>query len=290
MSNAKIKIMTDTNSGLSVEEGKALGITVIPMPVIVDGKDYLEGVDITHEELFSALKAGKTVQSSQPSIGDVTGRWDELLENCDEVVYLPMSSGLSGSCETAIQFSKEYDGRVQVVDNHRISVSLKESVYDALEMAKTDMTAAQIKERLEKHALEASIYITVNTLDNLKKSGRVTATAAMIAMVMNLKPILTIQGEKLDAYAKARGMKQAEKRMIEALQQDLDTRFANVPKEKIHLATAGTFEDREEAEKWRLQVEEAFPGYSVYYDPLSCSIACHVGAGTQGIGLIVIDR
>ena len=290
MDTKKIKIMTDTNSGFTVEEGESLGIAVLPMPVIVDDRDCMEGVDITQAELFQAMKDGKEVHSSQPAIGSLMERWEELLEEYDEIVYIPMSSGLSGSYATAAQFAKEYEGRIEVADNHRISVSLRESVLDALELSKLGLSAREIRERLEKNAYESSIYITVNTLENLKKSGRVTAEGAMIATVMNLKPILTIQGEKLDAFAKIRGMKSAEKRMIEAMQNDLNTRFANVPKEKIRIATAGTMETQQEIDAWTSQVEEAFPDFDIYYDPLSCSIATHVGVGTEAIALMVTDR
>lgn len=290
MDTKKIKIMTDTNSGFTVEEGESLGIAVLPMPVIVNNRDCMEGVDITQAELFQTMKEGKEVHSSQPSIGNLMEKWDELLEEYDEIVYIPMSSGLSGSYATAAQFAKEYEGRIEVADNHRISVSLRESVLDALELSKKGLSAREIRERLEKNAYESSIYITVNTLENLKKSGRVTAAGAMIATVMNLKPILTIQGEKLDAFAKIRGMKSAEKRMIEAMQNDLNTRFANVPREKIRIATAGTMETQQEIDAWTAQVAEAFPDFDIYYDPLSCSIATHVGVGTEAIALMVTDR
>lgn len=290
MSAGKIKIMTDTNSGFTVEEGESLGIAVLPMPVIVEDRDCLEGVDITQAELFQTMKEGKEVHSSQPAIGKLMEKWEELLEEYDEIVYIPMSSGLSGSYATAAQFAKEYDGRIEVADNHRISVSLRESVLDALELSAKGLSAREIRERLEKNAYESSIYITVNTLENLKKSGRVTAAGAMIATVMNLKPILTIQGEKLDAFAKIRGMKSAEKRMIEAMQNDLNTRFANVPREKIRIATAGTMETPQEIKAWTSQVQEAFPEFNVYYGALSCSIATHVGVGTEAIALMVTDR
>ncbi len=290
MGNRRVKIMTDTNSGITVAEGQNRGIAVIPMPVIIDGQDYLEGVSITYEALFEAMTQGKQVHSSQPAIGEVTEHWEEYLKEYDEVVYLPMSSGLSGSCGTAMCAAQEYDGRVQVVDNHRISVSLMESVFDAQHLAEEGLSALEIKQRLEKNAYDASIYITVNSLEYLKRSGRVTPAAAMVATVMNLKPVLTIQGEKLDAFAKTRGMKMAEKKMIEALAADLEGRFAGVPKEKLQLATAGTFRQKEDAERWRASVSDAFPGYYVYYYPLSCSIASHVGVDSQGIGVIVKDR
>lgn len=290
MSAGKIKVMTDTNSGISVEEGEALGIAVLPMPVIVDGRDCMEGVDITQKDLFQAMKEGKEVHSSQPAIGSLMEKWDELLEEYEEIIYIPMSSGLSGSYATAAQFAKEYEGRVEVADNHRISVSLRESVLDALALVEKGLRAKEIRERLEKNAYESSIYITVNTLENLKKSGRVTAAGAMIATVMNLKPILTIQGEKLDAFAKIRGMKSAERKMIEAIQKDLDTRFRDVPRNRILLATAGTIEDPADIKAWKAQAQEAFPDFEIYYGALSCSIATHVGVGTEALALMVTDR
>lgn len=289
MNKLKTAVMTDTNSGITVEEG-GRDIHVIPMPVIVDSTDYLEGVDITCRELFAAMREGKDIKSSQPSIGPVASMWDKLLEEYDEVVYIPMSSGLSGSYATAAQFAGEYDGKVQVVDNHRISVTLYESVYDALHMAKQGCSAAEIKTRIEKNAYQSSIYISVNSLEYLKKSGRVTAAGAMIASAINLKPVLTIQGEKLDAYAKARGMKQAERKMIEAARVDVTERFAQFPPERIRIGAAGTFEKKEDAKRWEEMLREDFPEHEVYYIPLSCSIACHVGLDAAGMGISVIDR
>ncbi len=287
----KVAIMTDTNSGILPNEGAEKGIYVLPMPFIVNGENYLEGVSITHEQLYEYMRQDLEVSTSQPSPGSIMDMWKQIFaDGYDEIVYIPMSSGLSSSCASARSFAEEYDGKVQVVDNHRISVTLLESVYDAKHMADNGKSAKEIKDYLEKTAYDASIYITVDTLKYLKKSGRVTPAAAAIATVINLKPILTIQGEKLDSYAKVRGLKQSERRMIEALKHDLETRFADVPKEKIRVATAGTIENPEDAEKWRQTVQEAFPEYEVYYMPLSCSIACHTGIGAVGIGTIVVEE
>lgn len=286
----KIAIMTDTNSGMSVDEGKENGIFVIPMPVIVNDKEYMEGEDITHAELYRELISGSDVKTSLPSPAHVMDMWDELLEDHDSVVYIPMSSALSSSVSVSRQFAEEYDGKVQVVDNHRISVTLKDSVFDAKKMADEGMDAVAIKEKLEEEAFNQSIYITVNTLSHLVKSGRVTAAGAMIATAINIKPVLTIQGEKLDAFAKVRGMKSAETKMIESLKNDLLTRFKDYPKENLRLHTAGTLQTEEEAEAWLTKVKDAFPGYQVDYDPLSCSIACHVSVDTKGIGVAVIKK
>lgn len=285
----KTAIVTDTNSGISVEEGKERGIYVLPMPVILDGQSCLEDKDITHQQLYQALADEREVSSSQPSPGDVMSLWDNVLsDGYDELVYIPMSSGLSGSCENAALYSREYGSKVQVVDNHRISVTLMESVFDAKALAGQGLSASEIKAYLEKTAYQASIYISVNSLKYLKKSGRITSTAAAVANILNIKPVLTIQGEKLDLIAKVRGAKQSEKKMIESLKADLASRFSSIPKHRLHLATAGTFEKQEDADKWLHLVESAFPDSPVYYRPLSCSIASHVGAGAAGIGVTVI--
>ena len=283
--------MTDTNSGISVEQGKEHGIFVLPMPVMVDGVDYLEGETITHAELYEALLAEKDVMTAQPSLKDLLDFWDQILdEGYDEIVYIPMSSGLSGSCHTALQFAEEYDGKVQVVDNHRISVTLADSVYDARRLVAKGLGAKEIKESLEANAFNSSIYITVESLNYLKKSGRVTATAALIATAMNIKPVLTIQGEKLDAFAKVRGMKAAETKMIEAAKADLEERFSDYPKEKIRIGVAGTLVEQADSDEWCKKVKEAFPDYEVEYAPLSCSIACHVSVNTAGIAVTVVEE
>lgn len=282
----KVAILTDTNSGISVAEGAEEGIFVIPMPVIVDGQSYLENENITHAQLYEKMLEDKDVSTSQPAPIVLIEMWDKLLaDGYDEIVYIPMSSGLSNSCETAAHMSEDYAGRVFVADNHRISVTLRESVFDAKSLAAQGHTGAQIKERLEKNAYQSSIYVTVNSMKYLIKNGRATRAAAMIATVLNIKPVLTIQGGKLDAFMKVRGIKKSMSAMIEAVERDVKTRFADVPAEMMVIGTAGTLEKQEEIDEWLAAVKSAFPDYLVYYYPLSCSIACHVGIGAVGIGI-----
>lgn len=280
-------ISTDTNSGLTQESAGKAGIFVLPMPVIVDGKSYFEGVDITHPQLYGAMRNHLDLSSSQPSPGQLLEFWDGILESgYDEIVHIPMSSGLSNSCSTAMLLAERYGGKVQVVDNHRISVTQAESALSAHRLMEGGMTAGEIKKYLEDRAFDASIYITVDSMEYLKKGGRVTPAAAAFASVLNLKPVLTIQGDKLDAFAKVRGMKQAEIKMIEAVRQDRVNRFAQLPDEQLAVETAGTFEDPEKARQWRDQVQAAFPNFSVSYVDLPCSIACHVGINAAGIGIL----
>lgn len=285
----KTAIVTDTNSGITVEEGRKTGIYVLPMPVIIEGKSYLEGVNITNEQLYQAMISDKDVSSSQPSPGDVIALWDDILnDGFDELVYIPMSSGLSGSCHNAAQLALDYDSKVWVVDNHRISVTLKESVLDAKTLADQGQSAKEIKEYLETTAYQSSIYVTVNSLKYLKKSGRITSPAAAVANILNIKPVLTIQGEKLDLFAKVRGTRQSEKKMIDALKADIAARFSGIPANRLRIGTAGTFEKKEDADRWLSLVQSAFPQTSVCYIPLSCSIACHVGINAAGMGVSVI--
>lgn len=287
----KTAIITDTNSGLTVEEGKKAGIYVLPMPVIIDGESYLEGVDITHTELYRALQEERDVCTSQPSPGDVMEIWDNAFrDGYDEIVYIPMTSGLSSSCASAAQYALDYDSKVFVADNHRISATLAEAVFDAKTLAEGGYPAAEIKGILEDAAYHASIYIMVNSLKYLKKSGRITASAAAIASLLNIKPVLTIQGEKLDLFAKARGVKQSEKKMIAAIKADISKRFPEIPPNRLQIATAGTLKRNEDAECWREQVQAAFPEQHVRYYPLSCSIACHLGADAIGIAVTVQEE
>ena len=287
----KTAILTDTNSGLTVEEGKKRGIYVLPMPVIVDGTCYLEGVDITHDQLFDALRKGKEVSSSQPSPGDVMSLWERVLnDGYDELVYIPMSGGLSASCRNAMQLAEEYGSKVWVADNHRISATLLESVLDAKNLADQGRSGKEIKEYLEETALDATIYLTVDSLKYLKKSGRITPAAAAIGSMLNIKPILTIQGEKLDLFSKVRGNKQSGKKMIEAVRADIAARFGEIPEEQVIVATAGTFEQEEDALCWLRFVQAAFPDKSVYYVPLSCSIACHVGINAVAVGAVAVTE
>lgn len=274
----KIAIATDTNSGITAMEGEKLGVFVLAMPVNLEETIHYEGIDITSEQLYDAMRQHRDVSTSQPSPGQLMELWDGILaKGYDEIVYIPMSSGLSGSCQSAALFAQDYDGRVQVVDNHRISVTQKESVISALRLVEQGYEAGQIRDFLEKHAYDASIYITVDSMEYLKKGGRVTPAAATLATVLNLKPVLTIQGDKLDAFAKVRGMKLAESRMIEAIHQDRAERFKDVPESRLLIETAGTLENGELAEHWRQQVQAEFPFAKVSYANLPCSIACHVG-------------
>ena len=287
---SKTAIMTDTNSGMSVEEGQRRGIFVLPMPVIVDGQDCVEGVDITYDRLFAAMKRGAPVSSSQPAPGALMDTWDAILRDHDEIVYIPMSSGLSGSCQTAMQLAEDYGGRVHVVDNRRISLTQSLSVYDARSLADAGLSAAAIADRLRANAMNASIYITVNTLEYLKRSGRVTPAAAAIGTVLNIKPVLTIQGGKLDSFAKVRSMKQARERMIAQMRKELTTRFAAFPRARVLVGTAGSFSDPADAKAWLAQVRDAFPGHPTAYAPLSCSISSHTGEGACGMGIIVLEH
>ena len=284
----KIAILTDTNSGISSTEAEELGIFLIPMPVIIDDETFYEGQNITEEAFYQALASDKKVTTSQPSPADVLDYWDFLLQTgFDEVVYIPMSSGLSNSCHAAMGFAEDYDAKVFVVDNHRISVTLKSSVIMAKKLSDIGKSGSEIKSILEEDAYHSSIYISVNTLTYLKRGGRITPAAAMIGSVLNIKPILTIQGEKLDSFSKARSMKKCEQRMIEALLNDKEKRFADVPNEQLSIGAAGTCLSEEEQLNWKHALEEAFPGADVFYNPLSASIGCHTGPGAAGVGLSV---
>ena len=251
----KIAIVTDSNSGITQDEGRVLGVSVIPMPFYINEVMYLEGITLLQEEFYEKLKNDEPISTSQPGPADVCGLWDRLLEENDEIVHIPMSSGLSNSCETAMALARDYDGRVQVVDNQRISVTQRQSVLDALELVKAGFSAIQIKERLEAEKMESSIYITLETLKYLKKGGRITPAAAAIGTVLNLKPVLQIQGEKLDAYAKVRGKKQAKRVMVKAIKEDFENRFAKyVESGEMCLEMAYTG-NREEAEEFKKEVE-----------------------------------
>lgn len=282
-----IAIMTDSNCGFLPEDGRQMGIAIVPMPLIIDGTTYYEGVDITSEEFYRRQGEGAQITSSLPSPGSVMDMWDELLKTHDEVVYIPMSSGLSNSCNSALVLSEDYDGRVHVVDNHRISVTQMQSVMDAMKMAKQGMSGKEIKERLETEALDASIYIAVDTLEYLKKGGRVTPAGAAIGSVLNIKPVLEIAGDKLDAYAKVRGMKSAFKTMIKALRKDLDGKLKALHERgELVLGIAYTQMPEEELAKWKEELAKAFPGEEILSGTLNLSIGCHVGPGAIGVGAV----
>lgn len=275
----KIAVVTDSNSGITQEKGKELGVHVIPMPFYIDGELFLEDITLTQEAFYEKLASDCEISTSQPAPGQVMEFWDKLLKEYDEIVHIPMSSGLSSTCETAIMLSKDYDGKVEVVNNQRISVTQKTSVLDAVRLAKAGKSALEIKESLEAEKLESSIYITVDTLKYLKKGGRITPAAAAIGTVLNLKPVLQIQGEKLDAFAKVRGWKQAKKTMLDAMEKDLLHRFGG---KKMFLLAAYTC-SAEEAKSWKEELEDRFPNYTIDMDPLSLSVACHIGPGALAV-------
>ena len=283
-----IAIMTDSNCGIMPEEGRKLGIHVIPMPVIIDGRTYFEGVDITAEDFYKKQAAGAEITTSQPSPGDVTAMWDRLLKDYDQVIFIPMSSGLSNTCQTAVMLSDDdaYRGKVYVVDNHRISVPQLQSVYDAGALAEEGKTAAEIKEILEKEALDASIYIAVDTLEYLKKGGRITPAAAAVGTVLRLKPVLTIQGGKLDSHAKTRGMKSAFRIMLQAVKDDISSRFSHLKEQGVlKVGIANTPMDEGALATFRTEMQKNFPDMELVYSPLTMSIGTHIGTGGLGIGV-----
>ena len=278
---SKVAIVTDSNSGITQKRGEELGIYVLPMPFFIDGELYLEDITLSQEQFYEKLGADSEISTSQPSPGDVMDLWDKLLEDYDEIVCIPMSSGLSSTCETALSLAQDYDEKVQVVNNQRISVTQEQSVYDAIKLRDEGKSAAEIRLVLEKEKMQASIYITVDTLKYLKKGGRITPAAAAIGTVLNLKPALQIQGEKLDAFAKVRGWKAAKKTMLNAIEKDLTDRFADV-KDQMVLGMAYTC-SKEEADEWKNEIQTRFPDYELVEGPLSLSIACHIGPGAMAI-------
>lgn len=276
----KVAIVTDSNSGITQSQAKELGIRILPMPFYINDELYFEDITLTQEEFYQGLEEDADISTSQPSPGSVMELWDELLEEYDEIVHIPMSSGLSSSCETAMALARDYDGKVHVVDNQRISITQRQSVLEAIEMAEKGMSAQEIEEVLMREKLEASIYITVDTLKYLKKGGRVTAAGAALGTVLNIKPVLQIQGEKLDAFAKVRGFKAAKKTMIAAMEKDLTERFAG---KDMYLQIAYTCSD-EEGEEWRQELLERFPQFKeIHADRLSLSVSCHIGPGALAV-------
>ena len=281
----KIAVVTDSNSGITQAQGKELGITVLPMPFMIDGNEFFEDISLTQQEFYGKMEEDMDISTSQSSPESIVELWEALLEEYDGIVHIPMSSGLSGSCQTALMLAEEFDGRVQVVNNHRISVTQRQSALDALEMAGKGMDAVQIKEVLERTGSESTIYITVDTLKYLKKGGRITPAAAALGTLLRLKPVLTIQGEKLDAFAKARTMKQAKSMMISAIQHDLETRWDDKEGKKTHLEIAHT-NCEEAALQLKEELLELFPDTDIHIDPLSLSVACHIGPGALAIAAV----
>lgn len=281
----RIAVITDSNSGMTAEDAKEQGVILLPMPFLINGEDYLDGVNLSHVEFYEKLKQDADVSTSQPSPGLVMDLWDEVLKENDQIIYIPMSAGLSKSYETAAQLAdEEYKGRVFVINNKRIGPTQRQSAIDAVQMAAQGMTGEEIKKVLERESLDASIYIMVDTLKYLKKGGRVTAAGAAIGTVLNLKPVLQIQGEKLDAFAKARGIKNARKIMVEQMKKDFNTRFKDsVEAGRMCLAIAYTPVSDETLKGWIDEVQAAFPGMEIHTDELSLSVACHIGPGALAV-------
>lgn len=288
---SKVAVVTDSNSGISQELADKMGISVLPMPFTIDGKEYFEGISLTQEEFYEYLKKDADIATSQPSPESVLNLWKELLKEYDEVLHIPMSSGLSGSCQTAIALADDFDGRVQVVNNHRISITQRRAVEDAVRLAEEGKSAREIRAILEETKLESSIYITVATLKYLKKGGRITPAVAAIGTMLRLKPVLTIQGERLDSFSKARTMRQARQTMIDAIKNDIEKRFGGLGARGVYLDIAHT-NNYEEAEDFKAEVEAAFPGYQVgFVDALSLSVSCHIGDGALALAATkILDR
>lgn len=278
----KIAVVTDSNSGITQAKAKEMGVYVLPMPFMIDGKEYFEDINLTIAEFFEKLKGDCNISTSQPSPASITDLWDKVLEEYDEIVHIPMSSGLSGACQTAVMLSDDYDGKVQVVNNQRISVTQEQSVIDALELAKAGKSAGEIKEILENRKFESSIYIMLDTLTYLKKGGRITPAAAALGNLLKLKPVLQIQGEKLDAFAKARTIKQAKATMLDAIQKDFKERFNNDEDGNMGLFIAHTH-NYDAAVEFREEVLKVFPGKDIEIADLSLSVSCHIGPGALAL-------
>ena len=280
---SRIAIVTDSNSGITQKEGKELGISVIPMPFYINEELYFEDITLTQDEFYQKLNEDEDIKTSQPAPGDVLDLWEKLLEDHDEIVHIAMSSGLSSSCATAAMLADDYDGKVQVVDNQRISVTQRQSVLDAAKLAEEGKSAKEIKDILEADKLDSGIYIMVDTLKYLKKGGRVTAAGAAIGTVLGIKPVLQIHGEKLDAFAKTRGVKQAKKKMIAAVRKELEERFPDGDFAKHAYLQSAYTKDKEAALKWKEELMAEFPEMEFHQDPLSLSVACHIGAGALAV-------
>ncbi|MEE3356491.1 MAG: DegV family protein [Lachnospiraceae bacterium] len=279
----KVAILTDSNSGITLAEAKNLGIYVMPMPFYIDEKLYYEEIDLSQDQFYEKLREPNCkITTSMPIVGDLIDKWEELLESYDEVVYIPMSSGLSSSCATAIALSDDYDGRVQVVNNQRVSVTQRLSVMEAIKLSQMGKSAEEIKNFLDETKFDSSIYITVGTLDYLKKGGRLTPAVAAIGTLLRIKPVLQIQGEKLDSFAKARTMKQAKQIMMDQIAKDMKERYNDPTGENTIISIAHT-QESEAAEEFRQELLERFPGHDIIINPLSLSISCHIGPGSLAV-------
>lgn len=289
---AKVGIVTDNSSGLTPEEASSLGVKLTYIPFLIDGEEYCENKNLTRKLFYEKLNSSARVSTSQPSQELVKNVWNEMLKEYDEVVYIPLSSGLSSSCQTAEFLSSEYNGKVQVVNNKRVSVTLKMSVWEAIELAKQGKSAREIKQYLEKTSLNSSIYIMVPTLKFLKKGGRITATAAAIGSLLSIKPVLQIQGDKLDAYAKVLTVKQAKAKMINAIKKDIETRFNKLPSnQKLVISLAHTSVIGDDINEFEQEVRQEFNDYQIMFnDPLPLAIACHIGTGALAITITAVDK
>lgn len=281
---SKVAIITDSNSGITQEQAKELGVFVLATPFMIDEETYLEGVSLSIEDFYNKMEADADISTSQPSPDSVMKIWEEALKEYDEAVYIPLSSGLSGSCQTAYMLSQDYDGKIEVVDNHRISVTLKQSVFDAKRLADQGLSAKQIKDALEEDKYNSSIYIMLDTLKYLKKGGRITPAAAAIGTLLRLKPVLQIQGDKLDSFAKARTVGQAKTMMINAIKADIENRFGGDIPNGYHLHIAHT-KNEEAAKVFAEEVAKEIPGYSIQIDPLSLVVSCHIGPGSLALAV-----
>ena len=278
----QIAVVTDSNSGITQTQAQDMGLHVLPMPFMINNEIFYEDITLTQKEFYERLAEGADVITSQPAPDSVLKLWDSLLADHDEIVHIPMSSGLSGSCQSAVMLAQDYGGRVQVVNNQRISVTQRQSALDALELVRRGMDAAQIRDFLEKDKFNSSIYIMLDTLYYLKKGGRITPAAAALGTILKLKPVLQIQGDKLDAFAKARTASQGKSIMINAIRSDMEKRFGGADKDNIWLEIAYSY-DRDAAMQLKSEVEEQFPGFDIHIDPLSLSIACHIGPGSLAV-------
>ena len=279
----RVAIVTDSNSGITQDAAKEYGIYVLPMPFMINEKTFFEDIDLTQEQFYEKLQSGANIATSQPSPESVTSLWEKLLSEYDELVHIPMSSGLSGSCQSAMMLAGEYEGKVQVVNNQRISVTQRQSCLDAKHLAAKGMNARQIRDILEEDKFNSSIYIMLDTLYYLKKGGRITPAAAAIGTMLRLKPVLQIQGENLDAFAKARTTTQGKSIMINAVKNDMEKRFGGAPDPGKHWISMAYTYDREAGEQFRAEVQELFPGFEIHMDPLSLSVACHIGPGALAV-------
>ena len=281
----RIAILTDSNSGITPAQAESLGgVFVLPMPFTINEEICYEGVNLDQETFYQKLEQGASISTSQPSPQSVLDFWNRVLKSYDRIIYIPMSSGLSGSCDTASMLARSYDGKILVIDNQRISLSQRQAVLDAISLREQGQTAEQIADHLIRSKLEASIYIMVDTLKYLKKGGRITPAAAALGTVLKIKPVLQIQGEKLDSFAKVRTLKQAKQVMLQQAVKDTEERFGDLAHTKVHVGVAHT-QNREEAEKFAEELSAVFPGQEIYIDTLSLSVSCHIGPGALAVCL-----